>query len=79
MTVAGDGPYSARSDLGGPAQGGEARHHQQGRHVDAAGAGESGRSYPWEVCPGAGCAVVAAAPTARTQGAGGPGGSQQRS
>jgi hypothetical protein len=44
-------------DLGEPAQEGEARHHQQGRHVDAAGAGElvvlSG-----EVCLGAGCAVV---------------------
>ena len=54
-----------RGDLGEPAQEGEARHHQQGRHVDAAGVGGNWSFLSGEVCPGVGCAVVAAAPTAR--------------
>ena len=52
--------------LGEPAQEGEARHRRQGRHVNAAGAGGNRSFISGEVCPGVGCAVVAAAPTART-------------
>jgi hypothetical protein len=58
-------PRIRRGDLGELAQEGEARHHRQGRHVDAAGAGGKWSFLSGEVCLGAGCAVVVAAPTAR--------------
>ena len=58
-------PRRRRGDLGEPAQEGKARHHQQGRQVDAAGAGGKWSFLSGEVCLGAGCAVVVAAPAVR--------------
>ena len=52
--------------MGEPALEGEARHHRQGRHAGAAGAGGNWSFLSGEICPGAGCAVVVAAPAART-------------
>jgi hypothetical protein len=54
-----------RGGLGEPAQEGEARHHRQGCHVNAAGAGGNRPFLSGEVCPGVGCAGFVAAPTAR--------------
>jgi hypothetical protein len=48
-----------RGGLGEPAQEGKARHHQQGRHVNAAGVGGHWSFLSGEVCRGVGCAVVA--------------------
>jgi hypothetical protein len=59
-------PRMRPGDLGEPAQEGKARHHQQGRHVDAAGVGGNWSFLSGEICLGVGCAVVVAAPTART-------------
>jgi hypothetical protein len=47
-----------RGDLGEPAQEGKARHHQQGRCVDAAGVEGHWSFLSGEVCLGVGCAVV---------------------
>jgi len=49
--------------LGEPATEGEARHHRQGRQVNAAGVGGKWSFLPGEICSGVGCAVVVAAPT----------------
>jgi hypothetical protein len=57
-------PRRRLGDLGEPAQEGKARHHQQGRHVEAAGVGGKWSFLSGEVCLGVGGAVVAAAPTA---------------
>lgn len=41
-----------RGVLGEPASGGEARHHQEGHHVNAAGVGGKQLSLSGEACPG---------------------------
>ncbi len=57
-------PRPRRGDLGEPAQEGKARHHRQGRHVNAAGVGGKCRSYPGRSAWCRLCCRVAA-PTAR--------------
>ena len=54
-----------RGDLGEPAQEGKARHHRQGRHVNAAGLGGEWSFLSGEVCLGA---VVLSLPPRRRQG-----------
>ncbi len=58
-------PRRRRGDLGEPAQEGKARHHRQGRHVDAAGVGELIVLIRGDL-PGCRLCCRCAAPTVRT-------------